>query len=245
MPRSLRRGRSRTTRKWAWCSAGRTRGFATTSTSAPVTTTRRPPRSIPTSRSSPPTAGWGGPAGPLRSSPVPAADPPAPSGESRWRRRPASLVPRSRSSGRRRTPSPAGPPGSGRRSTASPTTKWSRRSTARRVRRGHDRAGGAGTLRAPPRDAGRSERIRVVSRLGRFLEHARIYHFANGGEERYYIGSADWRPAESASAGRSGDARDPTAAQATLDEIRPGRLTEPGGWGLRADGSYARVETAE
>lgn len=42
-----------------------------------------------------------------------------------------------------------------------------------------------------------SERIRVVSILGRFLEHARIYHFANGGgssAEEYYIGSADWRP---------------------------------------------------
>jgi polyphosphate kinase len=42
---------------------------------------------------------------------------------------------------------------------------------------------------------GLSERIRVVSILGRFLEHARIYHFANGGAaEEYYIGSADWRP---------------------------------------------------
>jgi polyphosphate kinase len=42
---------------------------------------------------------------------------------------------------------------------------------------------------------GLSERIRVASILGRFLEHGRIYHFANGGtEEEYYIGSADWRP---------------------------------------------------
>jgi polyphosphate kinase len=49
------------------------------------------------------------------------------------------------------------------------------------------------TLR--PGVPGLSERIRVVSILGRFLEHGRIYHFANGGtEEEYYIGSADWRP---------------------------------------------------
>ena len=49
------------------------------------------------------------------------------------------------------------------------------------------------TLR--PGVPGLSERIRVTSVLGRFLEHARIYHFANGGEgEEYYIGSADWRP---------------------------------------------------
>jgi len=31
----------------------------------------------------------------------------------------------------------------------------------------------------------------VVSIVGRFLEHSRIYYFANGGEAEYYIGSAD------------------------------------------------------
>jgi len=39
---------------------------------------------------------------------------------------------------------------------------------------------------------GISENIRVYSVLGRFLEHARIYAFANGGAPEYYIGSADW-----------------------------------------------------
>ena len=36
-----------------------------------------------------------------------------------------------------------------------------------------------------------SENVSVISVLGRFLEHARIYYFQNGGEEEYYIGSAD------------------------------------------------------
>ncbi len=39
---------------------------------------------------------------------------------------------------------------------------------------------------------GISENIRVISVIGRFLEHARIFCFHNGGAEEYYIGSADW-----------------------------------------------------
>ncbi len=39
-----------------------------------------------------------------------------------------------------------------------------------------------------------SDRIRVVSVVGRFLEHSRLWYFANGGSEEYYIGSADWMP---------------------------------------------------
>ena len=41
---------------------------------------------------------------------------------------------------------------------------------------------------------GLSERIRVRSIVGRFLEHSRIFYFANGGEEVIYCGSADWMP---------------------------------------------------
>ena len=41
---------------------------------------------------------------------------------------------------------------------------------------------------------GISDRIKVRSIVGRFLEHSRIYYFQNSGEEEIYLGSADWMP---------------------------------------------------
>jgi len=41
---------------------------------------------------------------------------------------------------------------------------------------------------------GISDRIRVRSIVGRFLEHSRIYYFQNSGAEEIYLGSADWMP---------------------------------------------------
>ena len=41
---------------------------------------------------------------------------------------------------------------------------------------------------------GLSDRIRVISIIGRFLEHSRLWSFGNDGAEEFYLGSADWMP---------------------------------------------------
>jgi polyphosphate kinase len=41
---------------------------------------------------------------------------------------------------------------------------------------------------------GLSDNIRVISVIGRFLEHSRLFWFGNGGDDAIFIGSADWMP---------------------------------------------------
>ena len=50
-----------------------------------------------------------------------------------------------------------------------------------------------GLCRLRPGLPGYSETVRVVSLVGRFLEHDRTYYFNNGGDPKLFIGSADWR----------------------------------------------------
>lgn len=91
-----------------------------------------------------------------------------------------------------------------------------------------------------PGVAGVSERIQVVSVLGRFLEHERIYHFGNGGEQEYLIGSADWRPRNLR---RRVEVVIPVRAPtlvARLDALLSALLAEPSAWLLGPDGTYVR-----
>lgn len=97
------------------------------------------------------------------------------------------------------------------------------------------------TLR--PGVAGMSERIRVRATVGRFLEHARIYHFGNAGADEYLIGSADWR---SRNLRRRVEIAVPvadTACQQRLDRILTRELDDPSAWELSADGSYRQRES--
>ncbi|MFL5541400.1 MAG: polyphosphate kinase 1, partial [Longimicrobiaceae bacterium] len=78
-----------------------------------------------------------------------------------------------------------------------------------------------------PGVAGLSENVRVVSVLGRYLEHARIFRFANGGDPEYYIGSADWRTRNlSRRVEVACPVRDPEH-RARLDEILEEQLAHP------------------
>ena len=97
---------------------------------------------------------------------------------------------------------------------------------------------GVCTLR--PGVVGLSERIRVVSVLGRFLEHARIYAFANDADAEYYIGSADWRVRNLRRRVEVVTPVRDAVARARLDAILDAELDDPTAWDLDPDGGYHR-----
>ncbi len=86
---------------------------------------------------------------------------------------------------------------------------------------------------------GVSDRIRVISIIGRFLEHSRVWRFANGGSPEYFIGSADWMP-------RNLDRRveavvpvEDASLHPRFDSVLETCLSDNrNGWELRADGTY-------
>jgi polyphosphate kinase len=88
---------------------------------------------------------------------------------------------------------------------------------------------------------GHSSRIRVVSNLGRFLEHARIYQFTNGGAEQFFIGSADWRPRNLR---RRVEVVAPVMGEELCGRLRTILdldLSDENGWELQPDGRYERA----
>jgi polyphosphate kinase len=89
-----------------------------------------------------------------------------------------------------------------------------------------------------------SEGIRVVSLVGRFLEHARIYRFANGGDAEYFLGSADWRPRNLRRRIETVASIADTDCRAQLDTILDRELTDASAWVLRSDGMYRPASTA-
>jgi polyphosphate kinase len=100
---------------------------------------------------------------------------------------------------------------------------------------------GACALR--PGVPGVSERIRVRSILGRFLEHERVWYFANGGEPAVWLSSADWmgrnlfRRIEVAF-----PVRDPALAKRVVAEALAASLADNrNAWQLHPDGNWRRV----
>jgi len=98
------------------------------------------------------------------------------------------------------------------------------------------------TCRLRPGIAGLSESVRVISIVGRFLEHGRIYYFRNGGAEEYFIGSADCMKRNLESRVEAvAPVEDPTLRKelrAVLDaQLKPNHAA----WEMRSDGSYVRL----
>ena len=102
------------------------------------------------------------------------------------------------------------------------------------------------TCRLRPGIPGLSENVRVISVVGRFLEHSRIYYFQNAGIEEYYIGSAD-------SMMRNLEHRVEVLApvedpllQAELRQIINLHLDDQrSAWEMRSDGTYVQRRPGE
>jgi polyphosphate kinase len=92
-----------------------------------------------------------------------------------------------------------------------------------------------------PGAGGSGDRIRVVSVVGRFLEHSRVYGFQRNGDTRYLIGSADLMP-------RNLDARvellapveDPALKRELEDTLERTLADDTFGWELQPDGAWIR-----
>ena len=103
-----------------------------------------------------------------------------------------------------------------------------------------------GICRLRPGVEGVSENIRVVSVVGRFLEHSRVFAFERNGSTRVYIGSADLMP-------RNLDNRvelvapvdDPVLRDDLLDTLERCLSDDTNAWVLGSDGAWTRRTPGE
>ena len=97
------------------------------------------------------------------------------------------------------------------------------------------------TCRLRPGVPGISDNVKVVSIVGRFLEHCRIYYFRNSGDEEYYIGSAD---AMKRNLEQRVEVLVPVEDRGLRQELRDmidlQLADKRNGWDMRADGSYVQ-----
>lgn len=96
------------------------------------------------------------------------------------------------------------------------------------------------SCRLRPGIAGLSDNVRVVSIVGRFLEHGRIYYFRNGGDEEYYIGSADVMKRNLESRVEVVVPVEDPALRSELRQVFDVQLADLNGWVMAADGTYAQ-----
>jgi len=97
------------------------------------------------------------------------------------------------------------------------------------------------TCRLRPGLDGVSSSIKVVSVIGRFLEHARIYYFHNGGRPEYYIGSADAMQRNLENRVEVLVPIEDPRLQAELQFILDAQLSDQrGAWDMQPDGSYTQ-----
>jgi polyphosphate kinase len=87
---------------------------------------------------------------------------------------------------------------------------------------------------------GISESIRVVSVIGRFLEHSRLFWFGNGGQAEVYIGSADWMPRNLDRRVEAVTPIDEEKLKKELEGLLDLYLNDSDAWHMQADGSFVR-----
>jgi polyphosphate kinase len=92
-----------------------------------------------------------------------------------------------------------------------------------------------------------SENIRVISIVGRFLEHSRIYYFENAGNPEVYLASADWMPRNFIRRVEIAfPIEEPTLRNEIINEVLPRFLNDHiKARELQADGSYVRLKPEE